>query len=297
MTTAIVRHRRVSATRYQASGRSCSRSRWLMASFPSKAGSPRSSATEYRYPRPRFCQPRVVAHAPRVWPTTRTQGAPMRWCGALTSILMTARVLHHLRRAGQAELGPFPGFYRRGARQHAAGDPQSSTRRATTATAHRSTRSLTITADGRWTPRLHCLPELLGSAARGAWDIERWSWAKTHGFRNAQASVLAPTGTIGLVDGLRYNGYRTGLSPWSSSRSSPAGVTSRSSTTRRSHSGAAKPARLRVRRSDRRDRGATPRSATGHSRTAVQFINLRVTEGQQGVCRGRTWRRWRTALS
>ena len=42
------------------------------------------------------------------------------------------------------------------------------------------------------------VPEGLLSAAKQAWD-EAVSLGETHGYRNAQASVLAPTGTIGLM--------------------------------------------------------------------------------------------------
>ncbi len=42
------------------------------------------------------------------------------------------------------------------------------------------------------------VPEALLSAARNAWD-EALSLGERHGFRNAQATVLAPTGTIGLM--------------------------------------------------------------------------------------------------
>jgi len=41
-------------------------------------------------------------------------------------------------------------------------------------------------------------PTALVSAARGAWD-EALELGETHGYRNAQATVLAPTGTIGLL--------------------------------------------------------------------------------------------------
>ena len=43
----------------------------------------------------------------------------------------------------------------------------------------------------------HCPPELL-DAARGDWD-EAVRLGELHGYRNAQATVLAPTGTIGLL--------------------------------------------------------------------------------------------------
>jgi ribonucleoside-diphosphate reductase alpha chain len=42
------------------------------------------------------------------------------------------------------------------------------------------------------------VPEAMLSAARQSWD-EAISLGETHGYRNAQASVLAPTGTIGLM--------------------------------------------------------------------------------------------------
>jgi ribonucleoside-diphosphate reductase alpha chain len=42
------------------------------------------------------------------------------------------------------------------------------------------------------------VPEGLLSAAKNSWD-EALSLGEVHGFRNAQASVLAPTGTIGLM--------------------------------------------------------------------------------------------------
>jgi ribonucleoside-diphosphate reductase alpha chain len=41
------------------------------------------------------------------------------------------------------------------------------------------------------------LPELV-DAARAAWD-EALEWGETYGYRNAQTTVIAPTGTIGLV--------------------------------------------------------------------------------------------------
>ncbi|MCB1213959.1 MAG: vitamin B12-dependent ribonucleotide reductase [Deltaproteobacteria bacterium] len=43
----------------------------------------------------------------------------------------------------------------------------------------------------------HC-PKNLVEAARQAWD-DAYAWGEKYGFRNAQATVLAPTGTIGLL--------------------------------------------------------------------------------------------------
>src|SRR5947207_12237466 len=42
------------------------------------------------------------------------------------------------------------------------------------------------------------VPEGLLSAAKAAWD-EAVALGEEHGYRNAQATVLAPTGTIGLM--------------------------------------------------------------------------------------------------
>src|SRR5207253_5621669 len=42
------------------------------------------------------------------------------------------------------------------------------------------------------------IPEGLLQAAKSAWD-EAVALGETHGYRNAQATVLAPTGTIGLM--------------------------------------------------------------------------------------------------
>ena len=41
-------------------------------------------------------------------------------------------------------------------------------------------------------------PEDLLAAAKGSWDLAL-EWGEANGYRNAQASVLAPTGTIGLL--------------------------------------------------------------------------------------------------
>jgi ribonucleoside-diphosphate reductase alpha chain len=46
-------------------------------------------------------------------------------------------------------------------------------------------------------PEVHC-PDYLASAAKNAWDAAFDSGSR-HGFRNAQATVLAPTGTIGFM--------------------------------------------------------------------------------------------------
>ena len=52
-----------------------------------------------------------------------------------------------------------------------------------------------------------------GSRARPRedWDEAVSGSASSSAYRNAQATVLAPTGTIGLVDGLRHDGHRARL--------------------------------------------------------------------------------------
>ncbi len=68
----------------------------------------------------------------------------------------------------------------------------------------------------------------LGDHARAAWD-KALALGEKHGYRNAQATVIAPTGTIGLV----MDCDTTGIEPdfaLVKFRSSPAAATSRSST-------------------------------------------------------------------
>ncbi len=90
------------------------------------------------------------------------------------------------------ELGPFPGFARnrdsmlRVIRNH-----------------RRAAHGLGDGYDRLATPPValdaaNCPDADLVSAARGAWD-EALAAGERHGFRNAQVSVIAPTGTIGLV--------------------------------------------------------------------------------------------------
>ena len=90
------------------------------------------------------------------------------------------------------ELGPFPGFERnrdqvlRVIRNH---------RRAAYETPGHDFEELTILP--RTIPAQHCPNDLL-QAAQEAWD-RALRTGEAHGYRNAQVTVIAPTGTIGLV--------------------------------------------------------------------------------------------------
>ncbi len=111
-------------------------------------------------------------------------------CGAITALMhgeayaTSAEIAH--------DLGPFPGFARnrepmlRVMRNH---------RRAAYNAMPGEYEGLTIVPMGI-DPR-HCPPALL-SAARETWD-RAVALGEAHGYRNAQVTVLAPTGTIGLV--------------------------------------------------------------------------------------------------
>ena len=73
-----------------------------------------------------------------------------------------------------------------------------------------------------------CPDGALAAAARDAWD-RALELGQAHGYRNAQVTVIAPTGTIGLVMDCDTTGSSP-ISRWSSSRSWPEAATSRSST-------------------------------------------------------------------
>ena len=111
-------------------------------------------------------------------------------CGAVTAIMTGEAYATSAEMA--AELGPFPAFEEnrddmlRVMRNH---------RRAAYDAPEEMYEGLTVTPmglDAELTP-----PDLL-EAARAAWD-RALELGQKHGYRNAQATVLAPTGTIGLV--------------------------------------------------------------------------------------------------
>ena len=111
-------------------------------------------------------------------------------CGAITAIMTGESYATSAEMA--AEIGPFPGYNRnresmlRVIRNH---------RRAAYSAPHEEYEGLTI-LPASIQPE-HCPPAML-LAARRAWD-RALELGTAYGFRNAQATVIAPTGTIGLV--------------------------------------------------------------------------------------------------
>ena len=97
------------------------------------------------------------------------------WAGAITA-LMTGQAYRTSARIAEV-MGPFEGY-------EANRDPMLRVMRKHRAAADQ--------IDG------DLLPEAVLSAAKQSWD-EAVSLGEQHGYRNAQASVLAPTGTIGLM--------------------------------------------------------------------------------------------------
>ncbi len=111
-------------------------------------------------------------------------------CGAITAIM--TGVSYRTSAEMARELGPFPGYEKnrdamlRVIRNH---------RRAAYNVDKSDYEQLTVTPVAI-SPR-HC-PDYLLKAARRSWD-EALMEGEKHGFRNAQTTVIAPTGTIGLI--------------------------------------------------------------------------------------------------
>jgi ribonucleoside-diphosphate reductase alpha chain len=112
------------------------------------------------------------------------------YCGALTAILTGQAYVTSAEMA--RELGAFPGYYRnrdhmlRVIRNH---------RRAAYNADRTEYEELTVKPTGI-NPAY--LPDSLVATAREVWD-KALEAGEVHGFRNAQVSVIAPTGTIGLL--------------------------------------------------------------------------------------------------
>ncbi|MBI4585909.1 MAG: adenosylcobalamin-dependent ribonucleoside-diphosphate reductase [Planctomycetes bacterium] len=111
-------------------------------------------------------------------------------CGALTAIMTGESYATSAEMA--REFGPFPAYQRN--REHTLRVIRNH-RRAAYHTAPEEYEKLTTPPRGI-DPRF--VPEYLLKAARESWD-HALEWGEKHGFRNAQATVIAPTGTIGLL--------------------------------------------------------------------------------------------------
>ncbi|MCE1227948.1 MAG: adenosylcobalamin-dependent ribonucleoside-diphosphate reductase [Firmicutes bacterium] len=113
-----------------------------------------------------------------------------QWCATLTALLTGDAYAASAEMA--SELGPFPGFapnreeMLRVIRNH---------RRAAYNVADSEYERLSISPKGL---RGTGVPQHLIEAARQSWD-QALAMGERHGYRNAQVTVLAPTGTIGLL--------------------------------------------------------------------------------------------------
>jgi ribonucleoside-diphosphate reductase alpha chain len=116
--------------------------------------------------------------------------AGTQWCAALSAILTGDAYAASAEMAG--ELGPFAGYKRnreamlRVIRNH---------RRAAYDAPQGEYEQLSIVPQGL---KGGLLPKSILEASRDSWD-RALSLGESHGYRNAQVSVLAPTGTIGLL--------------------------------------------------------------------------------------------------
>ncbi len=112
------------------------------------------------------------------------------WCGALTAIITGGAYAASAEMAG--EIGPFARYEAN--REHMLRVLRNHQRAAYNASP-REYEMLSITPIG--IDPAHC-PDYLAAAAREAWD-EALALGYRHGYRNAQTTVIAPTGTIGLL--------------------------------------------------------------------------------------------------
>ena len=111
-------------------------------------------------------------------------------CGALTAVMTGVSYATSAEMA--AELGPFPGYARN--RDHMLRVIRNHRRAAHSATDGYEAVNVTPVA----LDAANCPDPILVDMARSAWD-EALALGEAHGYRNAQSTVIAPTGTIGLV--------------------------------------------------------------------------------------------------
>jgi len=110
-------------------------------------------------------------------------------CGALSAIMTGVSYATSAEMA--AELGPFPGYARN--RAHMLRVIRNHRRAAHGLADYEGVNVAPVALDAA-----NCPDPRLVEMARAAWD-EALALGQAHGFRNAQATVIAPTGTIGLV--------------------------------------------------------------------------------------------------
>ncbi len=110
-------------------------------------------------------------------------------CGALSAIMTGIAYATSAEMA--AELGPFPGYKKNAAHMLRVIRNHRAAAHGTGAYHGLNVRPVELDAENCPDPRLVAL-------AQGAWD-EALTLGEEHGYRNAQATVIAPTGTIGLV--------------------------------------------------------------------------------------------------
>ncbi len=111
-------------------------------------------------------------------------------CGALTAIMTGVSYATSAEMA--KELGPFPGYKKNA--DHMLRVMRNHRRAAYGETAEYEELAVKPVA----LDHANCPDETLISLAKGVWD-EALSMGEAHGYRNAQSTVIAPTGTIGLV--------------------------------------------------------------------------------------------------
>ncbi|MEK6709520.1 MAG: vitamin B12-dependent ribonucleotide reductase [Nitrospinota bacterium] len=112
------------------------------------------------------------------------------WCGGITAVMTGCAYAASAEMAG--ELGPFPRYHAN--REHMLRVLRNHRRAAYNAPAHEYE---LLSKPPVGVDPARCPAHLL-AAAREAWD-DALALGYRHGFRNAQTTVIAPTGTIGLV--------------------------------------------------------------------------------------------------